>query len=126
MAAGIASNLGERTKVGRLERKALPGDGHGGGGAPTWILRGTVQFSIDPLSYTESLKATQLTGVLNSGLWMQYRPPAAATDSATQAARAISITDRILLGARTFQITSYQDIDGDQVDLRVLVTEVQS
>lgn len=104
--------VGQLSKRIRIEKQVKTVDAHGGN-VITWALRAVVWASVEPLSYREALLATAVTSTLQSAITIWYRGD-------------ISITDRILLGLRTFQIQSYQDPTGSQVALRMVCIEAQS
>ena len=105
---------GLRRETCRLEQVNLVSDGQGGHkpGVPPWLLRGIVQAREEALSSSEALLAKQVTAVLHTAWTIPYR-----TD--------ISVTDRLVLGARQMQITSYQDVDARHAELRLLAAETQ-
>ena len=91
----------------RIEKKVIAGQ------AVTWALRAVVNAAIEPLSYAERMSTQQLTGTLNSALRMRYRSD-------------LAITDRVRFGARTLNIITYSDPFGDQVETRMVTSEVQA
>lgn len=104
--------IGDLTKRIRVDRQLTTADGQGGQ-AVTWALRAVIWASIAPISQSEAIRAGAVTSVLLSAITIWYR-----TD--------LDVTDRIILGARTFRILSIQDPSGNQVALRLIVAEVQA
>lgn len=104
--------IGQLTKRIRIEKQVKTPDGHGGN-TISWALRAVVWASIEPISYREALQAAAVTSALQSAITIWYRSD-------------LAITDRIVLGSRIFQITSYQDPSGQQVQLRMVCTEAQA
>ncbi len=105
--------IGQLTKRIRIEKQIKSDDSHGTNNAKAYQIRAVVWASIEPLSEREALQAASVTSALRSAITIWYRGD-------------ISITDRILLGSRTFQIESYQDPTGQQVQLRLVCVERQS
>lgn len=107
--------IGLRREVCRLEQVNLVSDGQGGHkpGVPPWILRGIVEAREEGLSSKEALLAKTLTAVLLSAWTIPMRPD-------------ISVTDRLVCGARVIQLSSYQDVEGKHAELRLLGAETQS
>lgn len=108
----LKTPTGQMTQSVRIESSVLVPDGQGGH-TQGWALRAVVWALVEPLSSREALMAKQLTAVLNVALTLHYRSD-------------LSVTDRILIGARVLHISSYQDPTGRRAELRVLCSEVQS
>jgi len=103
---------GHRTQAVRIEKPTLVADGQGGHTITGWILRAVVWALVEPLSSRETQQAKVLAGVLNVALTIPYRSD-------------LTLTDRILVGARVLHVTSYQDPTGRKIELRVLCSETQ-
>lgn len=104
--------IGQLTKRVRIEKKVNTPDG-AGGFTVTWAVRDVVWAAVEPISSREAIQAGAQSGTLLSAITIWYRAD-------------VTITDRLILGARTFQIQSYQDPTGNQVALRLLCIEVQA
>jgi SPP1 family predicted phage head-tail adaptor len=115
MATYLQTPTGQLNQRVRIERANLVSDGQGGQkpGVPPWVLRAVVWALVEPLSSKEAQQAHVLTAQLNVALTLHFRDD-------------LSITDRILIGARVLHLQSYQDQTGRRAELRVLCTEVQS
>jgi SPP1 family predicted phage head-tail adaptor len=109
MAGTLIGRLNQRV---RLETPTLTPDGQGGHTA-TWGLLAVVWARVEPLTYRETLQATQVTAVLSTGVTIWYRSDIAANQ-------------RIRLRDRVLQIESYQDPTGLRDELRLLCSEVQA
>lgn len=108
----LQTPTGQMSERVRIESSVLVPDGQGGH-VQGWALRAVVWALVEPLSSTEALQAKALTATLNVALTLHYRAD-------------LSITDRILIGARVLHIASYHDPTGRHAELRVLCSEVQS
>ena len=110
----MPTSIGLRREVCRLEQANQVPDGQGGHkpGVPPWILRGLVQAREEALTNTETLLAKQLTAVLHTAWTIPLRAD-------------ISVTDRLVCGARQIQLSSYQDVENKHAELRLLGAETQ-
>lgn len=106
-----ATPIGNRNTRMRIEKPTLTSDGQGGH-STSWGLLGVVWGLVEPITQRDALQATQVTAVLSSAVTIVYRSD-------------ISAKDRILIGARTLQVESYQDRDGRKDELRMLCSEIQ-
>lgn len=112
MATYLQTPTGQLNERVRIEQSVLTPDGQGGH-VQGWALRAVVWALVEPLTSREAVMAKELTAVLNVALTMHYRSD-------------LSISDRILIGARVLHVSSYQDQTGRRAELRVLCSEVQS
>lgn len=103
--------IGQRNQRVRIEQAILVSDGQGGH-VQSWALRAVVWAREEPLSSREAVLAKTLTAVLLTAWTIPYR-----TD--------LKVTDRILCGARTIQLTSHADVEGKRAELRLLGAEAQ-
>lgn len=106
------STIGQKQKRITIQRATLTADGHGGS-TVAWSTRCTVWAHERPLTGREALAAAQVTATLSSVWEIHHR-----TD--------ISVTDRIVCGARTLQIESVVDPTNTRTDLWLAVGEVQA
>lgn len=111
-AIGDELAIGQMNKRIRIEKRTLTTDDHGGK-AVSWSLRGVCWAAMEAASARDALQAGQITETLLTAFTTWYR-----TD--------LSVTDRIRLGSRTFQVVSIQDPSGQQTVLVLLAQEVQS
>jgi SPP1 family predicted phage head-tail adaptor len=103
--------IGLRRERVRLEQLVSVPDGQGGHWWG-WALRAVVWAREEALTSREALMAKALTSVLQTAWTIAYR-----TD--------LSITDRLVVGARVLTLSSYQDVEGQRAELRLLAAEVQ-
>lgn len=111
MAADDSLFIGNLTQRIRIERLVRSADGQGGS-ALSYTLRAVVWAQMTPLSAREQIMASQMTAALTEVVRIWYRSD-------------IAVTDRIVIGSRTLQITSVQDPTGTKDELRLLCMEVQ-
>lgn len=84
-----------------------------GGTTKTFATLARVPASVLPMSGSENIQAGAQTSELRTKVTIRYRDDVAATQ-------------RIVWGARTFEIVSIQDPDGRRDALDLLCTEVQA
>lgn len=102
-------SIGRRNQKATIQRVALTTVGLGQ--TESWSDLADEWVLVEPLTGAEIEQARQLTGTLATAVTMPFR-----TD--------ISVTDRIVLGSRTFQIQSIQDPTARREELRCVCAEV--
>ena len=101
---------GERNQLVTVQYRASEVEDSHGHKTPTWATRFTAYAKEVALTSSEAIAAAQLTGTRTSAWVIPYRGD-------------VSITDQIVVGSRTLQITGYANPDGRRIETRIVCSE---